>query len=188
MFKDQSLKESNTAQTISPLSIAIVGEPILRQQAIAVTQFDAELSLLAKQMWASMETANGVGIAAPQVHSPLAMFIMASRPNERYPDAPHLPAEIVVNPEIISTSAELVAGEEGCLSVPGQRFTIRRHQSIEVRYQNLAGDRIQTHLSGFIARIFQHEFDHLMGITLLERSKMREQLTQSTPMSQGNES
>ncbi len=170
MFKHLMPKETPTL-----LPIALVGEPILRQTAITVHHFDAELVHLAEQMSASMDAANGVGIAAPQVHSPLALFIMASRPNERYPDAPNMAPVVVVNPQIINASSELVSGEEGCLSVPGQRFTIQRHQTIEVRYQNLQGEWQQTELTGFIARIFQHEFDHLQGITLLERSLMPEQ-------------
>ena len=82
---------------------------------------------------------------------------------------------VVVNPQIIHASSDLVGGEEGCLSVPGQRFNILRHQAIEVRYQNLQGEWQQAELTDFIARIFQHEFDHLQGITLLERSRMPEQ-------------
>ncbi|GIU15927.1 peptide deformylase [Shewanella glacialipiscicola] len=157
------------------LPIALVGEDILKQQAIAVQHFDAALTELAQQMSASMAAAQGVGIAAPQVHSPLALFIMASRPNERYPDAPNMAPVVVVNPHIIHVSSDLVSGEEGCLSVPGQRFIIQRHKTIEVRYQNLQGEWQQAELTDFIARIFQHEFDHLQGITLLERSRMPEQ-------------
>ncbi|MGI2206653.1 peptide deformylase [Shewanella baltica] len=162
-------------QTPPLLPIALVGEAILGQTAIEVHHFDAELAHLAEQMSASMEAAKGVGIAAPQVHSPLALFIMASRPNERYPDAPNMAPVVVVNPQIIHASSDLVGGEEGCLSVPDQRFNILRHQAIEVRYQNLQGEWEQAELTGFIARIFQHEFDHLQGITLLERSRMPEQ-------------
>jgi peptide deformylase len=145
-------------ETPTLLPIALIGESILGQAAIKVDDFNAELAHLAEQMFSSMAAANGVGIAAPQVHSPLALFIMASRPNERYPDAPHMAPEVV---------------------------TIQRHKTIEVRYQNLQGEWYQAELTGFIARIFQHEFDHLQGITLLERSRMPEQTqalqAQSTP-------
>lgn len=170
MFKDEMRQTPN-----KPLPIAVVGEAILKQQAIEVRDFDDTLSQLASQMAASMEEAKGVGIAAPQVHSPLALFIMASRPNERYPDAPLMEPLVVVNPQIVLRSLQLEKGEEGCLSVPGQRFTIWRHQTIVVRYQNLTGQWQHSELTGFIARIFQHEFDHLQGITLLERSQMPEQ-------------
>lgn len=167
MFRDEKLKEMPAL-----LPIAQYGEAILRQTAIEVRQFDAKLTHLAEQMSASMMAAKGVGIAAPQVHSQLAMFIMASRPNARYPDAPQMAPVVVVNPQILNVSDELNEGEEGCLSVPEQRFIIPRHDRIEVRYQNLQGEWQQAVLSGFIARIFQHEFDHLQGITLLERSQI----------------
>ncbi len=160
-----------------PLPIAVVGETILRQVALPVVHFDASLKQLAEQMSASMVAANGVGIAAPQIHQSLALFIMASRPNERYPDAPLMEPFVVVNPQILSRSAQLEPGEEGCLSVPGQRVNILRHQSIQVRYQDLHGLWQEAQFTGFIARIFQHEFDHLQGITLIERAQMIEQHT-----------
>lgn len=158
-----------------PLPIAVVGEAILKQVAPPVAHFDASLQQLVEQMSASMVAANGVGIAAPQIHKSLALFIMASRPNERYPDAPLMEPVVVVNPQILSRSAQLESGEEGCLSVPGQRVNILRHQSIQVRYQDVLGQWQEAELTGFIARIFQHEFDHLQGITLIERAKMIEQ-------------
>ncbi len=166
----------NRQHTIpEPQPIAVVGEAVLRQVASTVVQFDAKLKQLTEQMAASMLAAKGVGIAAPQIHHSLALFIMASRPNERYPDAPLMEPVVVVNPQVISRSAQLEQGEEGCLSVPGQRFSILRHQSIQVRYQDLHGLWQEAEFTGFIARIFQHEFDHLQGITLIERSQMPEQ-------------
>ncbi|MGL5048453.1 MAG: peptide deformylase [Shewanella sp.] len=166
------LKPLMPKETPALLPIALVGEAILGQTAIPVHHFNAELAHLVEQMSASMTAAKGVGIAAPQIHSPLALFVMASGPNERYPDAPTMAPVVVVNPQIINVSNELVCAEEGCLSVPGQRFTIPRHQAIEVRYQNLQGEWQEAELKGFIARIFQHEFDHLQGITLVERLSM----------------
>lgn len=91
------------------------------------------------------------------------------------PNPPQSIALMVVNPQIITTSQQLVCGEEGCLSIPEQRFTIWRHQTITVRNQNLQGLWQQAELSSFISRIFQHEFDHLQGVTLFERSQMPEQ-------------
>jgi len=117
----------------------------------------------------TMLNANGVGIAATQVFSNVAMFIMASNPNERYPDAPSMPPTLVINPQILSASAATEADVEGCLSIPGQRLSIARHSEIEVQYQSLDGQLHQQTLTGFVARIFQHEYYHLQGITLLER-------------------
>ncbi|MCW3173164.1 peptide deformylase [Shewanella sp. FYR11-62] len=157
------------------LPIATVGEKILAQHAQAVIEFDHSIQLLAENMLTTMIAANGVGIAAPQVFSSVAMFIMASRPNPRYPDAPNMSPVVVINPHIIERSTLMELAEEGCLSIPGQRIKIWRHAQIKVQYHDLNGNLISNTLVGFIARIFQHEFDHIQGITLLERSKMPEQ-------------
>lgn len=157
------------------LAIAQVGEPVLKQQARQVTEFDSTLSHLAKEMLDTMLQADGVGIAAPQVHQSLAMFIMASRPNARYPDAPLIEPSVVINPQIVDRSAAKVSDEEGCLSISTRRFTILRHEWIEVRFQDLSGQTYHQTLSGFLARIFQHEYDHLQGITLFEKYDMQTQ-------------
>ncbi|MBB1268597.1 peptide deformylase [Shewanella sp. SR44-3] len=151
------------------LPIALTGESILNRVALKVSQFDASLAQLAEDMLATMMEAKGVGIAAGQVHSPLALFIMASRPNERYPDAPLTASRVIINPQILSYSSQTQAGIEGCLSIPGCRVSIVRAQHIETRFQNLKGEFIEQSFSDFEARIFQHEFDHLNGITLIER-------------------
>lgn len=161
------------------LPIAITGDNILTLQAKKVTLFDESIQLLATNMLATMIAANGVGIAAPQVFSTVAMFIMASRPNERYPAAPTMTPIVVINPTIIAASELMESAAEGCLSIPGQRINIWRHADIKVQYQQLDGSLVIQNLTGFIARIFQHEFDHLQGITLLERSLMSEQTKQN---------
>ncbi|MPY23152.1 peptide deformylase [Shewanella psychropiezotolerans] len=155
------------------LAIAQVGESILNRQAQKVIEFSPALMQLANDMLDTMLQAKGVGIAAPQVNQSLSLFIMASRPNERYPDAPFIEPSIVVNPKIIVCSDEKISGEEGCLSIAEQRFTILRHEWVEVSFQDLNGLEHHQTLTGFIARIFQHEYDHLQGITLIERSAMQ---------------
>ncbi|MGL5146433.1 MAG: peptide deformylase [Plesiomonas shigelloides] len=152
--------------------IRITGDPVLYQRAAVVTEFDNQLAELAQRLMATMESALGVGIAAPQIGVSLRLFILASRPNARYPDAPSMTPLLMVNPQLIQGSAELVWGEEGCLSVPGRRVQIARHQEIDVSFQTLTGENRQATLAGFVARIFQHELDHLNGITLLERLAM----------------
>ncbi|MDD8061285.1 MULTISPECIES: peptide deformylase [Shewanella] len=159
-------------QSTQHLTIATTGDDILTLTAEPVTVFDDILASLAHNMLSTMQQANGVGIAATQVFSRAAMFIMASNPNERYPDAPSMAPTVVINPKILSVSAATEAGIEGCLSIPGQRLSILRHQQIEVQYQSLNGEFQQQTLTGFVARIFQHEYDHLQGITLLERVKL----------------
>ncbi len=151
------------------LPICVTGDPVLYQIAAPVTEFDARLEALAHSAMVTMDAAKGVGIAAPQIGVSLRFFIVASRANERYPDAPDMAPVVMVNPSILAASNELVAGEEGCLSVPGKRLSILRHQWLDVSWQSLDGETHHARLEGFVARIFQHELDHLDGITLLER-------------------
>ncbi|WP_298768259.1 peptide deformylase [uncultured Shewanella sp.] len=153
------------------LSIAQVGEEVLSQKAANVTQIDAHIHALAQTMLDTLQEAKGVGLAAPQVHESIAMFIMASHPNERYPDAPLVRPTVVINPSILTGSDVMETGEEGCLSIKTQRFSILRHQWVDVRYQSLEGEWIEERLTGFIARIFQHEYDHLQGITIDKRAE-----------------
>ena len=120
-------------------------------------------------MLETLRDANGVGIAAPQVYESSSLFIVASRPNPRYPDAPLMEPEVVINPEIVERSDELVKGWEGCLSIPGIRGDVPRHRRIGVRYQSLEGQLVEKEFSDFVARVFQHEDDHIRGIVFLDR-------------------
>ncbi len=99
-----------------------------------------EVRALIADMLATLRDANGVGIAAPQVYESRAIFIVASRPNPRYPDAPSMEPEVVINPEIIERSSEIVKDWEGCLSIPGIRGDVPRHRQIRVRYQTIEGE------------------------------------------------
>ncbi len=121
----------------------------------------------------TMLKANGVGIAAPQVASSRAIFIVASRPNPRYPDAPSMEPLVVVNPEIVERSGDLVPGWEGCLSIPGFRGLVPRHPRIVARFLTVDGEAVERTFEGFIARVFQHEDDHLRGLVFLDRLASR---------------
>ncbi|MBY6019047.1 peptide deformylase [Halomonas denitrificans] len=155
---------------MTPMAIAQLGEPILRQRARPVSDATAaEIQTLWQRMLVTMEAAGGVGIAAPQVFEPLRLMIIASRPNARYPDAPQMDPVVLINPEILNTSGQLVSFVEGCLSVPGIRGNVRRPDNVEVRYLDTQGQPQQLSLSGFPARIFLHEFDHLEGRTFLDQ-------------------
>lgn len=154
------------------LPVAQRGEQILALKATAVA--DSELgsdwlNQLSLAMHATMNERNGVGIAAPQVYVSKRVIIVASRPNLRYPNAPEMPAVVMVNPEIIAKSDLQILGEEGCLSVPDQRGQVARAESVTVRYLTLQGRTVEVSYSGFPARIVQHEVDHLDGILFVER-------------------
>lgn len=150
--------------------IAQLGHPVLRTPAsrVVVPALKGVRSL-ATDMLATLLEANGVGIAAPQVFESSSLFIVASRPNLRYPDAPSMEPEVMVNPEITERSAELVFGWEGCLSIPGLRGLVPRSQRIRVRYQTLDGEDVDREFTDFVARVVQHEDDHLHGLVFLDR-------------------
>ena len=153
------------------MKIAQVGEEVLRTPARQVEQaeFNQEpLITFIDELLETMLEAEGIGIAAPQVFDPRAIMIIASRPNPRYPDAPDMQPLVLVNP-IIKQSSEVQVWEwEGCLSVPGLRGRIERPDSVDVAYLDREGKTQNIKLEGFVARIFLHEFDHLIGKTWLD--------------------
>ena len=165
-------ERSTVHDTSAPVirQIAQLGHPVLRAPAGPLSLPASEgVRALADDMLATLRDANGVGIAAPQVYEPLRLFILASRPNARYPNAPQMDPELVFNPEILERSDTVVKDWEGCLSIPGIRGNVPRHDRIRVQYQNAAGEPVERTFEGFVARIFQHEFDHLEGIVFLDR-------------------
>ena len=154
------------------LAVAQRGAGILTLEAatVANSEFNSDwLTALASAMQATMLARNGVGIAAPQVYVSKRVIIVASRANPRYPDAPDMPAVVMVNPEILEKSDNTILGEEGCLSVPDERGIVARAEMVKVRYFTLEGEQIETVFHGFPARIVQHEIDHLDGVLFVER-------------------
>jgi peptide deformylase len=141
------------------LGIRKFGDPILRSPALPVTEFDDRLAKLASDMRETMLAAPGVGLAAPQVGIPRRLFTFDSGEE----------AGAYANPEIIWRSDDTQEGEEGCLSVPGIYFPVTRAMKVHVRAQALDGGRIEREAEGFLARIFQHEIDHLDGVLFVDR-------------------
>lgn len=147
-----------------------LGHPTLRTKAQAVENVQSQsVQKLIADLKATVVQANGVGIAAPQIAEPYRLFIVASRPNPRYPHAPTMEPTAMINPTILAHSSEVVKDWEGCLSIPGIRGLVPRYQAVEVEYMNENGKLQKQELSDFIARIFQHELDHLDGVVFLDR-------------------
>jgi peptide deformylase len=147
-----------------------LGNPILRQKSSMIDNIqDQEIQKLIEDLMTTVAQANGVGIAAPQIAESHRLFIVASRPNPRYPNAPEMEPTAMINPKIIASSTEVVKGWEGCLSVPGIRGFVPRYQRIQVEYTDRNGNLQQQELTDFVARIFQHEYDHLEGILFVDR-------------------
>ena len=142
-----------------------MGEPLLFAKAEAVEQFDApELHELIKDMQDTMADMNGAGIAAPQIGVSLRVVIFGVGSNPRYPDAEQVPYTVLINPVLRPIGDELEDGWEGCLSVPGMRGVVPRYQRLHYTGFDQFGQTIDRLVSGFHARVVQHECDHLDGI------------------------
>lgn len=156
--------------THATFSIAQLGNPVLRLRATDVKDILADdCQQLIEKMMLAVSEAGGVGIAAPQIHHSLRIFIMCSKPNDRYPDAPLMAPTAIINPEILHCSSDKIKGWEGCLSVPSMRGLVPRHNQITVRYYDQQNNLHTKELKGFVARIFQHELDHLNGLTFIDQ-------------------
>lgn len=150
--------------------IAQLGQPVLREAAGNITNpTDPAVQALIDDMLVTVADANGVGIAAPQVFESWSLFIVASSPNPRYPNAPQMEPTAMINPEILWRSEDKEKGWEGCLSIPGLRGLVPRHRWIGVRYLTREGEMREVEFEDFLARVFQHEFDHLHGIVFVDR-------------------
>ena len=150
--------------------IAQLGELILRTRAKPIVEaLDREITELIDLLIETAIANQGVGIAAPQISQSYRLFIIASRPSDRYPHAPTMSPTAIINPRILSHSAATAKDWEGCLSVPNVRGLVPRYKEIEVEYTTREGEIKQQALTNFVARIFQHELDHLDGIVFTDR-------------------
>ena len=142
-----------------------MGDPVLLQKAAPVERFDTpELHALIKDMEDTMEHMNGAGIAAPQIGVSLRVVIFGVDKNPRYPDAEEVPYTVLVNPVLSPVGKEMEDGWEGCLSVPGMRGIVPRYERLHYTGYDQYGKPIDRLVSGFHARVVQHECDHLDGI------------------------
>ncbi|MBD9363578.1 peptide deformylase [Methylomonas fluvii] len=165
----------------SKTPIAQLGAEVLRQQAQPVDDFACpEFHKLIKTMQETMLEASGVGIAAPQLGASWQVLIIASRPTARYPQAPEMPPILMVNPSFKIVDNSLHKDWEGCLSVPGIRALVPRYRAIEVQYQDRQGEPHRLALQDFPARVFQHEFDHLLGLVYLDRVENNQDIIAET--------
>jgi peptide deformylase len=147
-----------------------LGNPLLRQIAKPVKNVtDTKIQTLIDDLIATLMKINGVGMSAPQVGESIQLFIVASHPNPRYPHAPNMEPTPVINPKIITKSKSTKKDYEGCLSVPGMRALIPRSTKISVEFTDRSGNVVKQTFTDFIARIFQHEYDHLQGLVFLDR-------------------
>ena len=159
------------------LQISQLGNPVLRERSQFVDNIKGDrIQELIDNLISTVQQANGVGIAAPQVAMGDRIFVLASRPNLRYPQAPKMEPTAIINPRIIANSTETVKDWEGCLSIPGIRGLVPRSRSIKIEYTSRDGQLHRQEFTDFVARIFQHEHDHLDGIVFLDRVESTQEL------------
>ncbi|MES2122005.1 MAG: peptide deformylase [Chlamydiota bacterium] len=157
-----------TTGQIKVLPLAYYGDPILRKVAEPITAFNDDLRTLVDEMIETMDAYDGVGLAAPQVHHSVQVFVIRVLKEEEGKVVPK-GIKVMINPVIADPSAENWKIPEACLSIPTFQGEVERPQEITVEYSDVEGNRIQERISGWEARIVQHENDHLNGVLFIDR-------------------
>ncbi len=142
------------------LEIVTYGNPALVEKARDVTEFGPALARIIEEMHDAMRRDRGIGLAAPQVAIGLRLFIV-QLDNE--------PLRVFVNPRITAMSQETSEYEEGCLSFPGLYFNVVRPSAVEIEAQDVDGNMFRLNADGLLARVIQHEYDHLDGVLFIDR-------------------
>jgi peptide deformylase len=159
------------------LKVARMGHPVLRAKARALDKAEiksATTQKLIDDMIDTMVEYHGVGLAAPQVHESVRIFVAALDSGE---DGDEAEPVVLINPEISVVGGDIVDDWEGCLSIPDIRGRVPRAREIRVRAYDRKGDRIELHAHDFPARVIQHETDHLDGVLFFDRMRSFETLT-----------
>lgn len=144
------------------LEIRLMGDPVLREEAVEIEAVDAEVRALARDMFDTMYEADGVGLAANQVGVTRRLIVVDPREEGVTPRA-------LVNPRVVSTGDETERAEEGCLSIPGLRDIVERKTTVVVEALDLDGDPLRIEAEGLHARVLLHEIDHIDGILFPDR-------------------
>lgn len=146
------------------LRIITLGNETLKQKAQPVTEFNKELEQLVEEMFESMHSSDGIGLAAPQIGKLLRIFIC--QPGDDEP-------RVFINPQIIQTSQNITSYEEGCLSIPGVFANVKRPDAVTIQAQNIKGKPFTIEAEGLLARVIQHEYDHLEGTLFIDHLSER---------------
>lgn len=157
------------------LDLRFYGDPVLRAPTARVKEVDADIRRLIEDMLDTMHAAQGIGLAAPQVGRSLSLCVIdlpveydTAEDGRRFNPDISMPL-VLVNPEILSASKKTDTHEEGCLSFPGIRGNIDRSVEITVRYEDEQGTKREAIVRDFLARVIQHEVDHLNGVLFIDR-------------------
>ncbi len=153
-------------------NIVTLPDPVLKRKAHTVTKFDKSLQTLINDMVETMREAPGVGLAAPQIGLSERIAVIEYYEKEEDEEKEDAPKKVwaIINPEIVKVSPETMMGVEGCLSIPGLVGEVERHAEVHVKALNRHGKPVRIKAKGWLARIFQHEIDHLNGVLFTERA------------------
>ncbi|MGB8980944.1 MAG: peptide deformylase [Anaerolineales bacterium] len=152
--------------------IVTLPEAVLRRKARAITTFDKSLQTVIDDMIETMRQAPGVGLAAPQIGLSERLIVVEYFEHEEDEEKEDAPKKVytLLNPEIVKASEEMVMGIEGCLSIPGLVGEVDRHAAVQIKALNRHGKPTKIKAAGWLARIFQHEIDHLNGVLFPDRA------------------
>lgn len=167
---------------MSVLPIVTYNDPILKKETEPISENSEELQSLIDDMFETMYKASGVGLAAPQIGKSIQLFVMdADAITEEMEGEPDIGPVTLINPKIIKKSDETVKMEEGCLSIPDVRDDVSRPESITVKFRDRDLNDQTMDATGWIARVIQHEIDHLQGVLFLDYlSAFKRRLHKST--------
>lgn len=159
-----SISVDKTKLAKPPLQLHYLGDRVLRQPAKRITKIDDEVRQLAKQMLRTMYSENGIGLAAPQVGIHKQLLVV-----DCDPDNAATPPLVLINPEIKKESRDMCVIQEGCLSIPNVFLDVTRPEVIEVAYKDINGKPQRLVAKELLARVIQHEIDHLNGVMFVDR-------------------
>ncbi|MDR9363829.1 MAG: peptide deformylase [Balneolaceae bacterium] len=167
---------------MSVLPIVTYNDPILKKETEPISENSEELQSLIDDMFETMYKASGVGLAAPQIGKSIQLFVMdADAITEEMEGEPDIGPVTLINPKIVKKSDETVKMEEGCLSIPDVRDDVSRPESITVKFRDRDLNEQTMDATGWIARVIQHEIDHLQGVLFLDYlSAFKRRLHKST--------
>lgn len=163
-----------TTKQLRLLPLAYYGDPILKKKADPVEEITEDLKKLVEEMIETMDAFDGCGIAAPQVHHGIRLFVIRSPISTKKDQVEWGEVKVFINPKLSEPSKETTKSEEGCLSIPTLRSYVTRPKEITVEYMSLDGKIIKERVFGLEARIVMHENDHINGVLFVDRLDLKE--------------
>ncbi len=164
-----------TTAPLRLLPLAYYGDPVLRRKGDSILEITDDIKKLIEEMIETMDDSDGIGLAAPQVHHSLRLFVIHTPIQKEENKLEKGSVKVFINPILSLPSSETWQAPEGCLSIPTLRGVVERPKEVTVEYTTLEGKRIQEHVSGWEARVIMHEYDHIEGILYIDRLPEEEQ-------------